>query len=242
MDYLGLWEGLNMSKTVVGLFDSYDYAETAARMIKERGLRTDDISIVARQNGKGGGETGEDAGRVTGTGENPGMDEKAKMEGGVGADRDAGLGTDIGPISAAGTGTGAVPGASAGMGTGTGAVPPDTGVEGDNDINDNISDGIISGGVLGGLAGLLIGAGSMVIPGLGIIAAAGPITGLLSGAVTGGIVGGLVDLGIPENKGKRYENGVRSGKVLFSMKTDEDKVDSVCSILRNNGATDVSVY
>ena len=241
-----------MSKTVVGLFDSYDYAETAARRIKEQGLRTDDISIVAKQSGKGGGETDADAGRVTGTGENPSMDEKAKMEGGVGADRDAGLGTDIGPISAAGTGTGAVPGASAGMGMGaipgasagmggTGAVP-DTGAKGDNDINDNISDGIISGGVLGGLAGLLIGAGSMVIPGLGIIAAAGPITGLLSGAVTGGIVGGLVDLGIPENKGKRYENDVRSGKVLFSMKTDEDKVDSVCSILRNNGATDVSVY
>jgi len=49
-------------------------------------------------------------------------------------------------------------------------------------VNDNISDGVISGGILGGLAGLLIGAGSMVIPGLGIVAAAGPITGLVSGA------------------------------------------------------------
>ena len=35
-----------MSKTVVGIFDTQDHAEAAARLIKERGLRTDDISIV----------------------------------------------------------------------------------------------------------------------------------------------------------------------------------------------------
>jgi uncharacterized membrane protein len=109
-------------------------------------------------------------------------------------------------------------------------------------VNDNISDGVVTGGVLGGLAGLLIGAGSMVIPGLGIIAAAGPITGLLSGAVTGGIVGGLVDLGIPESRSKQYETDVKAGKVLFSMKTDEDKVDRVADILRSNGAISVDSY
>ena len=32
-----------MSKTVVGLFENQDYAEMAARRIKEQGLRTDDI-------------------------------------------------------------------------------------------------------------------------------------------------------------------------------------------------------
>lgn len=108
--------------------------------------------------------------------------------------------------------------------------------------NDNISDGVLTGGVLGGLAGLLIGAGSMVIPGLGIIAAAGPITGLLSGAVTGGIVGGLVDLGIPENRSRQYESDVKAGKVLFSMRTDDDKVDRVAEILKGNGAISVDTY
>ncbi len=109
-------------------------------------------------------------------------------------------------------------------------------------VNDNISDGVVTGGILGGLAGLLVGAGSMVIPGLGIIAAAGPITGLLSGAVTGSIVGGLVDLGIPENKSKQYEGDIKSGKVLFSMKTDEDKIESISEILKSNNATSIDTY
>lgn len=170
-----------MSKTVVGLFDNQDHAETAARQVKDQGLRTDDISIVVKHGDAEEGERGN-------------ADEGAR-------------------------------GATVGRA-----------------VNDNISDGVVSGGVLGGIAGLLIGAGSMVIPGLGIIAAAGPITGLLSGAVTGGIVGGLIDLGIPENRSKEYESELRRGKVLFSMKTDEDKVSRVTSILRNTGASSVETY
>ncbi len=165
-----------MSKTIVGLFNDQRYAENAAKQVKDQGLRTDDISIVAKQG-----------------------DEKT--------DRTTATMT-----------------------------------AGGRPVNDNISDGVITGGVLGGLAGLLIGAGSMVIPGLGIIAAAGPITGLLSGAVTGGIVGGLVDLGIPENKSRQYETDVKAGKILFSMKTDDDKVDRIAEILRNNGAESVDTY
>ena len=168
-----------MSKTVAAIFDSYSAAENAARQIKDKGLRTDDISIVAKQ----GQEDDYTSNRPTAT-----------------------------------------------MGVHHGAK------------NDNISDGVVTGGVLGGLAGLLIGAGSMVIPGLGIIAAAGPITGLLSGAVTGGIVGGLVDLGIPENKSKQYETDIKAGKVLFSMRTDEDKINPVAAILRQNNAVSVDTY
>lgn len=108
--------------------------------------------------------------------------------------------------------------------------------------NDNISDGVVAGGVLGGLAGLLLGAGSMVIPGIGAIAAAGPITGLLSGAVTGGIVGGLVDLGIPEAEGKAYEQQLRQGKVLFSMKTEDANIARVTELLKSNAALSVDTY
>lgn len=173
-----------MSRTVVAIFDNYGSAENAARQIKDQGLRTADISIVAKQN-EGDTDT-----------------------------------------------------------TGTTATMGGAGVTATNKrgTNDNISDGVMTGGILGGLAGLLIGAGSMVIPGLGIVAAAGPITGLLSGAVTGGIVGGLVDLGIPENRSRQYETDIKAGKILFSMKTDEDKIDQVASVLRNNGAKSVDSY
>lgn len=110
------------------------------------------------------------------------------------------------------------------------------------EVKDNISDGAITGGVLGGLAGLLIGAGTMAIPGLGIIAAAGPITGLLGGAVTGGIIGGLIDLGIPEEKGEQYETDIKAGKIVMTMKVEEDEKDRVASIIRNNGAESVEIY
>ena len=81
--------------------------------------------------------------------------------------------------------------------------------------NDNISNGLITGGILGGAAGLLIGAGSMVVPGLGIVAAAGPITGLLSGAVTGGIVGSRIDLGIPEDRKWKIRKRCKRGKNII---------------------------
>ena len=179
-----------MSRTIAAIFDNYRNAENAAREVKERGLRTDDISIVTKEN-----------------------------EEAYSSDNNAATMSTMNNLGKTGTAN-----------------------RNNKGINDNISDGVVTGGILGGLAGLLIGAGSMVIPGLGIIAAAGPITGLLSGAVTGGIVGGLVDLGIPENKGKQYESDIKAGKVLFSMKIDDDKIDEISSVLRNNGAISIDTY
>jgi hypothetical protein len=113
---------------------------------------------------------------------------------------------------------------------------------GGSTINDNMSGGAVTGGVLGGLAGLIIGMGTIVIPGLGVIAAAGPIAGLLSGALTGGIVGGLVDLGIPEAEGKEYEKEIHKGNILWTMSTDDKNAEQVANILRSAGATSVKVY
>jgi len=183
-----------MAKTVVGVFDTQDHAEMAARRVKEQGLRTDDISIVAKRSDN---EDPYDTGAANS------IDMGGSLKG------DPWINKEMGGRTAA---------------------------------NDNISDGVISGGLLGGLAGLLIGAGSLIVPGFGIVAAAGPITGLLSGAVTGGIVGGLIDLGIPERESRQYETDIKHGKILFSMRTDDDKADRVASILRNSGATNVQVY
>ncbi len=108
--------------------------------------------------------------------------------------------------------------------------------------SDNISNGVTAGTILGGVAGLLIGAGTFAIPGLGVVAAAGPLAGLISGAVTGGVVGALVDLGIPENESKGYEDHIKTGKYILTVKTEGDNVDAVKSVISNYGATDVNVY
>lgn len=106
----------------------------------------------------------------------------------------------------------------------------------------SIANGVTTGGVLGGLAGLAAGAGALVIPGLGPLIAAGPIAGLLSGAATGGIAGGLIDWGIPAAEGQRYEEEVRQGKILVSVRASDTKVDQAESMLRQQGAREVKIH
>jgi len=109
------------------------------------------------------------------------------------------------------------------------------------DVN-NLSSGTAWGGGLGGVLGLLTGVGALAIPGVGPIVAAGPLAATLSGAVTGGVVGGLIDLGIPEERGQYYESEVKAGKILSVVETDDNRVEEVSNILRDNGANDIEVH
>lgn len=84
------------------------------------------------------------------------------------------------------------------------------------------------GGTIGAIAGVVAAIGtSLVIPGLGLVIA-GPIAAGLAGAgaggVTGGIVGALIGAGIPEDRAKQYESGIKSGKIVMGVhpKNDED--------------------
>ncbi|MCH7345226.1 hypothetical protein LZ017_17730 [Pelomonas sp. CA6] len=78
------------------------------------------------------------------------------------------------------------------------------------------------GGALGAIAAALAAAGStLAIPGLGL-AVAGPLAAALAGAgaggVTGGLVGALIGWGIPEERIKDYESGLREGGILMSLR------------------------
>ena len=92
-------------------------------------------------------------------------------------------------------------------------------------------EGAAAGAVVGGLAagalGWLVGIGSLAIPGVGPLIAAGPIMAALSGAAAGGALGGiagaLVGLGIPEYEAKQYEGKVKNGNILISVHTDDSK-------------------
>ncbi len=118
----------------------------------------------------------------------------------------------------------------------------DFGFEVGDMADENMADGATWGGAIGGAAGLLASAGALAIPGIGPILAAGPLAATLSGAVAGGVAGGLLDMGIPENEGKRYEQDVKEGKALCLVKADGDQAGRVESILKNCGADEVKVH
>lgn len=107
---------------------------------------------------------------------------------------------------------------------------------------DTVADGTATGGVVGGLAGLAVGAGALLVPGLGPIIAAGPIAGALSGAAAGGIGGALIDLGIPEAESARLEEDIRQGKTLVTVECDGERADRCREILRENGADEVKIH
>ena len=78
------------------------------------------------------------------------------------------------------------------------------------------------GGTIGAIAAAIAAVGtSIAIPGLGIVIA-GPIAAALAGAGAGGatgtLVGALVGSGIPEERVKNYQAGIKSGGILMGVK------------------------
>ena len=105
--------------------------------------------------------------------------------------------------------------------------------------------GAVAGGVMAGALGWLGGIGTLAIPGVGPLIAAGPILAALSGAAAGGAVGGLagglVGLGIPEYEAKQYEGKVKNGNILISVHTEDSKERSIAKkIFDRAHADDIS--
>jgi hypothetical protein len=81
----------------------------------------------------------------------------------------------------------------------------------------------------GGLGALLLGlaAAGFAVPGLPILAM-GPLAAALTGAGTGGaigaLIGALVGSGIPEERAKLYEQGIKEGAIVMGItpRSDED--------------------
>ncbi len=100
------------------------------------------------------------------------------------------------------------------------------------------------GAAVGGVGGLLAGLAGLAIPGIGPILAAGPIAaalgGALGGAAAGGLIGALTDMGVPEHEARHYEDAVRQGKTLLTVRTDDDAAaERVAGILDSCGAIDI---
>lgn len=105
--------------------------------------------------------------------------------------------------------------------------------------------GAVAGGVAGGTLGLLIGLGTLAVPGLGPFIAAGPIMGALAGIGAGGtvagIIGALVGMGIPEYEAKRYEGMIKEGRILLSVHCDNsDWTRRAKDLLEKTGGQNIS--
>lgn len=108
-------------------------------------------------------------------------------------------------------------------------------------------EGTVFGASVGTLTGLLVSLGSLAIPGVGPVIAAGPlvagltgaVTGAVAGGATGGIVGGLLDMDIPEAEARRYVEGVRRGGTLVSVQAASEEVSRVEDILSRHDPIDI---
>ena len=99
------------------------------------------------------------------------------------------------------------------------------------------------GAEIGGVLGLLAGLSLFVIPGLGFIAGAGWLAGMLTGAgigaVAGGLVGALTHVGVPATDAAYYNEGVRRGGTLVAVRADDAGVASIAQVLGTHGAVNI---
>ncbi len=101
---------------------------------------------------------------------------------------------------------------------------------------------IITGGVVGGVAGAVA---ALVIPGIGPAVAVGWLAATLGGAALGGVAGSFLgaftNIGVPRQKAHYYEQELKVGHILVTVKTT-DRSQEAMEILRRHGAHDVEAH
>lgn len=107
-----------------------------------------------------------------------------------------------------------------------GDVTPGTELSGGTKAAEGLGKGAAIGGGIGAALAAIFAIGtSIAIPGLGLVVA-GPIAAALAGAgaggATGGLIGALIGAGIPEDRAKEYERGIKEGGVLIGTRYRDD--------------------
>lgn len=175
-------------KTVIGVFDSKDNAESAIRCLKDASFNLKDLSVLMKESKTSPGQTKQEY-------------------------------------------------IDSGKHLGNAAVT-----------------GLTTGAVVGGLAGLLIGLGTLIIPGTGGILVAGPLalslgltgaaaataSGAITGAVAGSLLGVLMELGVPKEKAQQYQQKVQQGAVLLAVPTADEREPEAREIMQDHFATDIT--
>lgn len=102
----------------------------------------------------------------------------------------------------------------------------------ETELGNKALEGAGTGAAIGGTVGATLAAiaaigTTLALPGLGLLVA-GPIAAGLAGAgaggATGGIIGALIGAGIPEERVKHYEKGLKDGGIVMGVtpRTDAD--------------------
>jgi hypothetical protein len=102
----------------------------------------------------------------------------------------------------------------------------------ETELGNKALEGAGTGAAIGGTVGATLAAiaaigTSVALPGLGLIVA-GPLAAALAGAgaggATGGVIGALIGAGIPEERVKHYETGLKEGGIVMGVnaRSDED--------------------
>lgn len=119
--------------------------------------------------------------------------------------------------------------------------------EGGINVSQGLGDaakGAVKGGLFGGLTGLAAAVALALVPGIGPIAAIGPLAaffgGATLGATAGGVIGGLTGLGVPEHEAHYYAEGIRRGGTLVTVHAEDNRADEATQILNRYNPIDMN--
>lgn len=207
-----------MKQTILGVLNNREQAERLVNQLQAQGFLPQDISVLFAN------ESGELRECTTTTTTNPNT-------------------TSI-PVKTTST-----PVSTTYASTNTTYTPPTTSktvIEHNTKAPEGATTGAVAGGVVGGALGLLVGLGSLAIPGLGPFIAAGPLMAALAGSGIGGsvgvLVGALVGMGIPEEEAKRIETYIKKNNFLVALQVDSvQEVNRARDIFKQVGAHDITV-
>jgi uncharacterized membrane protein len=115
---------------------------------------------------------------------------------------------------------------------------------------DIASQGATTGAWAGGIFGLLMGAAFLILPGVGPVIVAGPLSaallggieGAIAGAAIGGLSGALVGLGVSKEHALKYETELKAGKFVVTLHGTHDEIIRAQSLLQGGQAETAEIY
>jgi hypothetical protein len=106
------------------------------------------------------------------------------------------------------------------------------------------------GAFWGALWGLLFGSAFFLVPGIGLLGAAGPFVHVLAGAVEGAaLVGGLsvvgaalANIGVPRDAIIKYERSIGAARYLLIAHGTHEEIELARGIVESSGAVEVDPF